>query len=531
MNTGSAGNGPAEAPRCALLRDVLVLAMDDAHGAEPFRADVLIEGDRIAAVGPGLDAPGAQILAQGPDRLVIPGLVNAHLHSWEALFKGRYENLPLELWMLFSYPMLGLQPMSERLIHLRTLLVGIESLKNGVTCLLDDVIEMPTQPITALAAVFDAYERLGIRATCSGNIVNRVFTDTIPFADEVLPDELLAQVRAVRPPTTEDYMEFSREALRRFDGRGGLLRYAIAPSGPQRCTDDLFLAADALSHEHDTTFHIHVLETKVQAVTGHEHYGKTLVAYLDDLGVLSDRATLAHGVWLTDDDIVRLAASGCSVAHNPVSNMKLGAGIAPLRALLDAGVNVALGSDGICSNDSARMFDVMKAAALLHGVTSPDYEARPRAAEVFRAATRGGARSARLEGVTGAIAPGMKADLVVLDLDSINFTPRNDLRNHLVYVEDGSSIELVMVNGAVAVREGRCTQVDEEAVLAEIRELAPEYLRRHAQVEQLNRAFAPYFDEIHRRCCARPLGINRYSGDEASWIAAPAIAAEQAIDP
>ena len=149
----------------------------------------------------------------GTDRLLTPGLVNAHLHSWEAILRGRYDNLPLELWMLLSYPILGLEPLSERAIHLRTLMVAIESIKNGVTCVLDDVIESPGQSMEALAAVFGAYEQAGIRANCSGNIVNRYFTDTIPFANELLPDDVVARVHATPPPSTEEYLAFSREAF------------------------------------------------------------------------------------------------------------------------------------------------------------------------------------------------------------------------------------------------------------------------------------------------------------------------------
>ncbi|GAA1271366.1 amidohydrolase [Pseudonocardia aurantiaca] len=501
-----------------LFRNALVLAMDDEHRAEPFRADVLVEGDRIGAVGPDLPVPDGADVVDATDRLLMPGLVNAHVHSWEALFKGRYDNMPLELWMLLSYPILGLEPMSDRLVYLRTLLVAMESLRNGATCLLDDVIESPRQSMDALDAVFRGYEDAGIRANCSGNIVNRPYVDTIPFSAEVLPADLLAKAHEVPPRSTEEYLEFSREALARYDGRAGRLRYVIAPSGPQRCTDDLFVAADELSREHDTTFHVHVLETKMQAVTGREFYGSTLVEYLDRLGVLSDRATLAHGIWLTDSDIARLGEVGASVAHNPISNLKLGSGIAQWRALLDAGVNLGLGSDGLSSNDSARMFDVVKSAALLHKVTHPDYRTWPTADEVLWAATRGGARSARLADDVGAIEAGRKADFVVLDLRSINFTPVNDVPTHLVYVENGDSITEVWVNGQVVVRDGRCLLIDEEAVLDELRGLAGEYLERYAKIEELNRAFEPHFAEIYRRCCSEPMGINRWSGDERAWV-------------
>lgn len=501
-----------------LIRNATVVAMDDVHGADPFDADVLVEDERIASVGAALNPGPVDELIDGRERLVMPGLVNAHVHSWEAFFRGRYDNLPLELWMLLAYPIVGLEPLAPDVIRLRTLLVGIESLKNGVTCVQDDVIESPHQSMEALEAVFAAYGEIGIRASCSGNMVDRVFTDTIPYANELLPSSLLKRVQAVPRTTADEYLSFAREALARFDEPGGRLRYVIAPSGPQRCSDELLSASAALARAHDRPLHIHVLETKTQAVTGRVFYGRTLVEHLDGLGVLCEQATLAHGVWLTQSDIELVADTSTTIAHNPISNQKLGAGVAPLAALLNAGVNVALGSDGLCSNDSARMFDVMKAAALLHKVTTPDFTAWPEAAEILWAATRAGARSVRMEGEIGAVSPGHRADLVLLDLRSVNFTPCNDLRNHLVYCENGMSIERVFVDGRTVVRDGRCTAVDEDAILAEIRALAPALLSRHKQIEEINEAFAPHFRAIHQRCCAQPLGINSYAGDERGWL-------------
>lgn len=512
-------SSPTAPPTSTLLRGASVITMDATSGAAPVRRDVLLRGDRIEAVEPSISPERADEVVDVTDRLIMPGLVNAHLHSWEALFKGRYDNLPLELWMLFAYPILGLSAPSRRLIELRSLLVAIESLKNGVTCIVDDVIEMPDQTTEAIDAVFTAYEGAGIRANVSGNVLDRPIVDSLPFAADVLPPELLARGREQPHSSPEDYLAFSEDALARWHGRDGRLRYVVAPSGPQRCTDALLVAADELSQRHDTTYHIHVLETKTQAVTGHELYGRTLVEHLDDLGVLSERATLAHAVWVTDDDIERLARAGSSVAHNAISNQKLGAGIAPFRKLLDAGVNLALGTDGVCSNDTPRMFDVMKAAGLLHKVTSPDYATWPSAPEILHAATVAGARSAHIADEVGSLEPGKKADLLVLRLDGPNFTPLNDVVNQLVYCEDGSSIEQVRVNGRVVVDDGRLTTLDEAAVLAELRAHAPEFLERHAEVERINEVFLPHVAAIHTRCAARPLGINRYSSDESAWLA------------
>jgi len=289
----------------------------------------------------------------------------------------------------------------------------------------------------------------------------------------------------------------------------------VAPSAPQRCTPELMLAANELAEQWRVPFHTHIVETKVQGVTGPEFFGKSLMAYMDDLGLLKPWTTIAHSIWVTDDDITRMGQAGVSIVHNAISNQKLGAGVAPVRKLLEAGVNVALGSDGICSNDTPRMFDVMHAAGLLHKINNPDWSRWLTASEVLHACTLGGARSALIEKETGSLEVGKKADLLVLDMTTVNFTPLNDIRNHLVYCENGSSIEKVIVNGEVVVEDGSLTKVDEKALLAELRAAMPEFQEYTLGVEAANRPFEPYFTDIIKRCYGRDLGIMRWASDGA----------------
>lgn len=498
-----------------LIKGAEIISMAAGQGATPFTGDILIEGDRIAAIGK-LDQSRADRVIDGRGRLVMPGLINGHLHTPEALFKGRYDNMPLEIWMLYAYPILGAQVLSPRMVYLRTALCAIESLKSGTTCVTDDVYESPHQTPEQLEAVFQAYEDVGLRATISGHIVDRPFLDTIPFARELVPAALQAEADALGTADGALWLERCRHALATLHGRAGRLNFMVAPSAPQRCTPALMQAAMELAEAHDVPFHTHILETKVQAVTGPEFYGETLIAYMKRMGLLRRRTTIAHSIWITDADMALMGEAGVSIVHNVISNQKLGAGVAPVKRMLRAGINMALGSDGVCSSDSTRMFDVVKAAGLIHKVQTPDDDLWLTAEEVLHCATVGGARSACLDGKTGSLEVGMKADLLILDLNSIAFTPRNDLAKHLVYSENGSSLTHVIVNGEVMAEDGRCLRVDEAALLAELREEMPRFLEGHARTEALNRQFQPYFEEVHKRANRRDVGIHRL-GQEPAW--------------
>ncbi|MFD2395704.1 amidohydrolase family protein [Prauserella oleivorans] len=223
--------------------------------------------------------------------------------------------------------------------------------------------------------------------------------------------------------------------------------------------------------------------------------------------------TLAHGVWTTDSDIDTLAEFEVCVSHNPVSNLKLGSGIAPWRRYHDAGVTLGLGSDGCSSSDTPRLHDVIKAAALLHKVTEPDPASWPTVEEVLRAATSGGARTAQLQADVGTLEAGKQADLLIYDLETLAFTPRNRAELQLVYSENGSSLRQVLVAGRVVVDEGRVITVDEDALLAQVRVLLPGIQREQDRVERRNAVFHETFDRMYRECAAQDVGVHRWSGE------------------
>ncbi|RDL46334.1 5-methylthioadenosine/S-adenosylhomocysteine deaminase [Ensifer sp. M14] len=498
-----------------LIRNATIVAMDNSHGAAPFVGDVLIEGETIKAIGEALSAgPDAHII-EGRGKLVMPGLVNAHTHSSETFLRGRYERMPLEIWLLYAYPLLMNDPIGERLLYLRSLLLAMESLRNGVTTFCDDFFDPPRHDLDRLATVFRAYDDAGIRANVSSAVMNVHTLDALPFAREVMPAELQALLDFGPPLTASAYIDYCRSAFASLHGKSGRLNFMIAPSAPQRCSPDLMAACMDLADEKHVPFHTHILETKTQAVTGHMLHGKSLIAYMHDLGLLKRNTTIAHSVWVSDEDMRLMGQAGVSVAHNAVSNLKLGAGIAPIRRLLDAGVTVGLGTDGVSSNDTSRIFDVMRVAGLVHSAAGPDHSAWVAADEILAMATIGGARTAMLEEATGSLEVGKVADLLILNLRSYPFMPLNDVAKHLVYSENGSSIETVMVAGRIVMENGRLTTVDEQAVFDEIAELVPAYLTEHADLERRNSVFEPVMAEIHRRATRADIGLNRYQGDGA----------------
>jgi len=446
-------------------------------GAGRFtRADVAVSGGRIAAVGESLD--GDEVV--DCSRLaVVPGAVNAHCHSNENWFRGLWDNLPLEPWMLFSYPVLSAPSQSPEEIYVRTLLGGIEMLRSGATCVVDFLYELQGFTDEGLEAVVRAYRDLGLRALVALAVADRAYHETVVLDAALVDAELIGRLEREKPPSWAEWEAFVRHAVDRFHRPDEGISICPAPSGPQRCTDELLAGCAALADELDLAVHIHVLETRMQALSGRRMYGTTLPEHLDTLGFLTPRVSFEHGIWLTDGDIELVRDRGVTIVHNPVSNMKLGSGICPVPSLLRAGVNVALGTDGMCSNDGNDMYASVKTAALLHKLWDVDYEEWLGAAEAWRMATEGGAAAAGDRDGLGLIEPGRRADVVLLDLDSLPFTPLNDPLRQLALGSTAWAVRSVLVGGRFVLRDGELTGIDERAVLARGREIGAEIVARH----------------------------------------------------
>jgi len=503
-----------------LIRNAGVLTFDKSR-QEYARADVLTIGQRIVAVGPDLQVadfvnPATEKVEviDGAGKLLMPGLINAHLHSPAAFLKGALQDSPLEIFMLYEVPPLGDTPLSARLYYLRAMLGAMEMLKLGVTSVHDDAFFNPTPLPESVDAIMNAYRDAGIRARvtiCQSNIVEY---EKFPFLADILPEEIKRAIRAAPLQSGEELLALYRDFIARWHGaEDGRLLCSVSCSAPQRVTERYLQELTQLSTQHDLPFNIHILETRLQRVLGQEKYGKSLIRYVHDMGCLDARKLVIHAIWIDDADIALMADAQCSIAHNPVCNLKLGSGIMRFRALRDAGVNVAVGTDEAPCDDTANVWYAAKTMGLVQHITTPDWTRWPKAAEILDCVILGGARSMLLERQIGQIAPGFQADLILVDLDTLAFTPLNDLQRQLVFCENGSSVRMTMVAGRIVVRDGKLLTVDEAALKAEIREAVREYHPTFARIEAHAQTLLPYYREMYQRAVAQDVGMNRWLGD------------------
>jgi len=495
-----------------LVRNARVLTLDDADREWP-RADIVIESAEIKAIGrdagAGWPRPFDRVI-EAEGLLAMPGLINAHFHSPGNLMKGMLPGLPLELFMLYEVPPLASEGDGDRLAYVRTMLGALEMLRRGITAVHDDAYHVPVATRESIDAIMRAYEDAGIRATVAIDQPNVVEYEKYPFLAELLPEsERRAMDRAPRQ-SADELLALYRHLIDRWHGKAaGRLAAAVSCSAPQRVTADYFAGLSALSKRYDLPFNVHILETKLQRVLGATKYGKSLVRYVHDIGLLDERMMVIHAIWIDAEDVALLAASGCTVAHNPVCNLRLGSGVMPYYELRAAGVPVCLGSDEMNTDDTANMWYVAKTAALLQTLGSAEYREWPAAPEMLAALTRGGARAMRRADRIGQLVPGFAADLILLDLDTPAFTPLNDLRRQLVFCEDGSSVRFTVVAGRVVYEDGRVTTVDEKALRAEARALMAGHRETLARASREADRLAPYYREMYLKAAGRDVGLQR----------------------
>ncbi|MDC7786324.1 amidohydrolase family protein [Rhodoplanes sp. TEM] len=463
-----------------LIRDATILTLD-ASDAIHRRGHVLVRDGIITAVGDG-DYAGAErpdTTIDGTNRLVAPGLINAHTHSQSSTMAGFGDRLSHPAFMWLTQAHTSRRTADE--IRLAVLLTAWGMMASGSTAAID---HFPGQRFTAadMDAVLAAWEETGLRAALGMRFFDGAFADIFPEAP--LPEDLkarIAQVEILKPQGVDELRDLMGDTIAHWHGRAGRLSVFPAPSNPDRCTDAALLLCAELAEKHDTGIHTHLLETRKQARLAADKYGETAVRHLETLGVLSPRWSCAHAIWLDDADIELMAQRGVVAVLNPESNARLGTGLARAPEMLRAGVTLALGTDGASANDNMVLHEAMRAVATSHRAAEPDRSRWITARDVLRMATAGGAAALRRPGL-GAIAPGAPADLVLYRLDTPWWTPLNDPVAQLVFAETGAAVDTVMVDGRIVLDHGRVTTFDTDALVREVRDMAASLRVRNADL-------------------------------------------------
>ncbi|MFP6741127.1 MAG: amidohydrolase family protein [Alphaproteobacteria bacterium] len=448
---------------------------------DPVLSDgaVVIEGGTIAEVGPwhtvNANYPDAEVLGS-PDAVVLPGLINAHHHGsgLATVQEGVWDDL-LEPWILDHARQ---RPRDGRL---DVLLSAARQLRSGVTTVVDvhsggDSAKGYDNTVRAKLA---AYDQTGMRVAFTPGYRTQSYIvagagEDARFIDS-LPDDAKAYAESLMPGpdvmSEDDYMAIMDEAHEAYADNPRVDVW-FGPPGPQWVSDGFMQRMAERAEALDTGIQTHVNESYYEKLHGLKFYGKPTVCHLRDLGVLSPRFSIAHGVWLTDAEITDLVETGAGVSHNPSSNMRLRAGIAPLNALLEAGVTTAMGMDGTTINDDEDMFAEMRLAMRLSrtpklGMPAPD------PARVFQAATAGGARLLRKETSLGQLKAGFAADVVIANSRPLTFpwvAPDVDARELALMKLSARDVETVLVAGEVVVSDGQPTRIDVEGAGRELAE-------------------------------------------------------------
>lgn len=475
----------------------------------PAPVDIVVRDRRIADIRPAGARPPEGTVVDGTGRMATPGLVNGHNHSHENFQKGRHENMPLEVWSNLNRPLTPWN-FTPRQVYTRTMIGAVEALRTGATTMVDDLIVGPVLRPDHVEAVLQAYEDIGIRALLAPGMNDQPLMDTLPYGRETFPPEVVKHLESQEKTPPADIMAFVRGLAKERHPKSRRVGTAASPSAPQRCTEPHLRAVRRLADDFDLPVVIHVHETRLQVVTGHLFYGAPMVEYLHRIGFLRPGVSLIHVVWVNPREIDMLAETGATAQHNPVSNLSLGSGLCPVRALLDAGVNVSLGTDSCASSFTISMLKTLNAAALTHNIRGDNPAQWLTAGEAFTAATIGGARALGLADELGAIDVGRTADITLWRLDGIAFTPLGDPLRQLVYSGSGQDLDAVIIDGEIVMHAGRLTRIDEDAILAEARET---YEALKPQIDEAEAGLAGVMAAcrtIYDRCLDHEIAADTY---------------------
>ena len=420
-----------------------VVTMDDAGTEHPV-GWALVEGARIAAVGAGAEPEGEHVRIDLGGAVVTPGLVNTHHHLYQTLTRARAQQADLFTWLRELYPVWAGIDAEAEYAAART---GLAELAlSGCSTVFDHHYVFPRGRPGIVEAEVQAARELGVRL-----IAARGSMDLGASVGGLPPDDLVESLDAVQAETEALHSELHER------GPGARIQIAVAPCSPFSATGVLMEESAKLARDLGLTLHTHLAETVEEEAYCRELYGCSPVEYLDRLGWLGNDVWCAHCVHLSEAEVARFAQTGTGVAHCPTSNLRLGAGVAPVRALLDAGVRVGLGVDGSASNERSDLFMEVKQALLVARGRGGGEAMTAR--EALRLATRGGAEVLRRDDI-GSLEPGKQADLAIWRTDGLELGGAEDLVAGLV-LSAPHRVDRLVVGGEDVVRGGALVRADE----------------------------------------------------------------------
>ena len=468
-----------------LLTNGYVVTIDGDRSVFP-NGYVSVEGDRIRAVGP-MDELGERTANETIDcrgMVVTPGLINLHNHHWASLFKNTGEGLLLEDWLDEVAIPLMLQLTNEAL-RVSSYFGAIEMLRTGTTCSLNHVVNVNDEE--SYAAICEPLPEVGIRQLVTKEVRQ---TPDPPFSTEY---PAIAHLRPL-----DEELELAERIVTRWDNHGGVIHTGLAVE-----TGATWMMHNATSEEviHGSLDIARRLGLKITNHCGagtpwlsiaefQRMTGGGDIDLLNRLGALAEHWVFAHSIWLSDRELDLIAKAGASRVTNPVSNAYSCDGIAPVRGMIRAGVNVALGSDGSYVNCSVDMIEQMKFAALIQNVThfDPGFMTAERVLEM---ATINGARALGLEHEIGSLEVGKRADIAIFDLDKAHTTVGNRPVAALVFSAHGTDVDTVLVNGDVVLRHGELRFEHEREIIEDARRLARETIERAGIQERIDIHWRP----------------------------------------
>jgi 5-methylthioadenosine/S-adenosylhomocysteine deaminase len=405
---------------------------------------IAIDGSNIAAVGKAEDIGRAfrgRRVIDAEGSLLMPGLINSHTHAAMTCFRGIADDLALMDWLNhFIFPAEA-KNVNPELAYWGTLLACVEMIKSGTTTFCDMYI----------------FENEAARAAHEAGM-------------RCLLGEVLFDFPSPNLKTPAEGLSYTERLIQEW-ADDPLVNILVEPHALYTCSPDLLTGAKKLADRYKVPLGIHLLENLSEKAQLESKFGRKAVTFLKDAGFLDERFIAFHCVCLDDEDMKIMADHGCKIVHNPESNMKLASGVAPVPDMLNLGLTVGLGTDGCASNNNLDMFQEMDSAAKLHKVHRLDPTVMP-AETVLRMATCEGAKALGMEHLVGALKPGMKADIILLDLNKPHLTPLYNPCSHLVYAAGGADVDTVFINGRLIMENRRLLTIDEEQAMTRVREIA-----------------------------------------------------------